>query len=157
VLHSRHSQTAEADDPGAEERRGVEIVEIFRKRCNEIVASQCEFRVATVNRIAGEGRFVAEILAAQAAITAGAIGAADPRNAHASAHRKLRCGSAGDLSDDLVTRNQRPASYWQFPFDNVQIGPADATGPDPDQDVPRYRFGLRRLYNFQRAQRDAAG
>jgi hypothetical protein len=43
-LHSRDAQAAEADDAGAQQRRGVEVVQRVRERIDEVGAGQRVFR-----------------------------------------------------------------------------------------------------------------
>src|ERR1019366_7769017 len=150
-LDSRHPKTAETDDAGAEERRCVKIVESCRKRDHEIAAGECVFGVAAVDCVAGEGGRVAQVLATLEAIPAGSVRAADPGDAHASAGRKRRRGSVCDLTGDLVTGYQWLAPGRQFAFDNMQIGPANTTSPDPYQNVTGPEFRLGCLHDFQRA------
>ena len=69
-FHARHPQAAEADDPGAEQRSRLKIVQGAGKRKHEIAASQRVFRIAAVYRVPGEGGRVAQILMAAPAIAA---------------------------------------------------------------------------------------
>jgi hypothetical protein len=93
---------------------------------------------------------------ALAAIPAGSIRAADPGDAHAGANGKRRRGPACNLTDDLVAGYQWPLPGRQFAFDYMQIGPADTTGADLDQNVTRRNLGFGDLNDFQRALRDAS-
>jgi hypothetical protein len=129
----------------------VKIVQSCRKWHHEIAARAGEFGVTAVDGVAGEGGRVAEILVALTAIPAGSIRAADPGHAHASAEWKRRRGSAGNLTGDLVTGYQWLALGRQFALDNMQVGAANTTGPDPDQNVPGWRFRFGHFSDFQRA------
>src|SRR5579872_185780 len=62
LLHSSHTQAAKSDDASTKQRRGVQIVKSLMQRKNKIGASECVFRVATCDGVAGERRRVAEIL-----------------------------------------------------------------------------------------------
>jgi hypothetical protein len=57
--------------------------------------------------------------------------------------------SVYDLPDDLVTGYQWLSARRQLAFDNMQIGPANATSPHPDQNVPGSQFRHGRLSDFQ--------
>jgi hypothetical protein len=148
-LDSRHPKTAETDDACAEEWRRVKIIESCRQWNNEIATRASEIGVAAVNGVAGESGRVTEILVTLEAIPAGSVRAADPGHAHASAEWKCRRGSACNLTDNLVTGYQWLAPGGQFALDNMQIGPANTTSPDPDQNVTARQFRLGCLNDFQ--------
>jgi hypothetical protein len=126
----------------------MKIIERRRKGNNEIAARGCEFGVASVDAIAGEGGRVTEILITLEAIPAGSIGTADPGHTHAGAKWKFRRGSAGNLTDDLVAGYQWLTPGSEFALDNMQIGPADTTGTDFDQNVAGRQFRLWDLTDF---------
>ncbi len=102
-LSSRDSQAAEADDAGAEQRCGVDVVERVGKGVGEVGANEGVLGVASVGGVAGEGGVVAEVLFAAKAERAGAVGAADPGDADAGSF----VGAVGDFADDLVTEDER--------------------------------------------------
>jgi hypothetical protein len=54
-----------------------------------------------------------------------------------------------DFTDDLVTGYQWLPPRRQFPFDDMQVGPADATSPDPYQNVTGSGFRLGYLSDLQ--------
>jgi hypothetical protein len=156
-LNSSYPKAAEADNAGTEERGRVKIIESCRQRNHEITTGQCEFGVAAVNGVAGEGGRVAEVLTIPDAVPAGSVRAADPGDAHASAEWKSWRVSVCDFPDDLVTRYQWLPPRRQFTFDNMQISPANATSPDPYQNVTGSGFRLECLSDFEWAKRDASG
>ena len=127
----------------------MKIIESCRQRNHEIAAGQCEFGVAAVDGVAGEGGRVAEVLATPEAVPAGSVRAADPGDAHAGAEWKCRRVSICDFPDDLVTGYQWLLPRRQFTFDNMQVGPASATSPDPYQNVTGSEFRLGCLSDLQ--------
>jgi len=129
---------AVADQPRAEQRRGIEI-RIALGQCETVArVRDGKFRVAAVDLVAREARFRAEILATASAVAAMSARAPEPWHADASADGVL--GDAGaaldDCADDLVTRNYRHLRVGQLAFDEVKIGAADAAGADSDQHLP---------------------
>src|SRR5580692_632732 len=101
-FHAGHSQAAKADDAGAQERRGVQVVEFWRKRIDKIAARHSILRIAAIDGVSGENRRIAEILQATAAVGAISIDSADPRNTYAGSCRQLGGGSIHDVTYDLV-------------------------------------------------------
>ena len=85
ALDARDAQAAEADDSGAEQRRGDDGVEAGGERIGEIGAHRGELGVAAVDGVAGEDGMVAEIFHVVAAEPAIAVDAADPGDADARA------------------------------------------------------------------------
>src|SRR2546428_2395182 len=85
-----------------------------------------ELRVTAVDRVAGELRVVAKILARRSTINAITIRPAEPRDSDTIANFKTASPARTfDASDDLVTENQRQLRIGQFAVDNVKIGAAD--------------------------------
>src|SRR4051812_42446063 len=78
-LDSRDTQAAKAYDSGAEQRRGMQVVELPGQRGDEIGAGPCVLGIAAVDRITGGRRLVAEVLHSAAAVRTGSGRAADPR------------------------------------------------------------------------------
>ena len=150
-LHFRDPKAAKADDARAQQRRGPQIIQLSGQREDKVRAGGCVFRITTVHRIASERGRVAEVLFAALTIPAGAVGAADPRHAHARAQRQLGCRAGDDVAHNLVSGYERDAPLRQFAFGDMQVGPANATGADFQQDVSRGRLRLRHVFNLQRA------
>jgi hypothetical protein len=111
-FHPRDPKATETDDAGAQEWRRLKIIESCGEREDEIRAREGEFRIAAIDGVAREGGGVAKVLVTSAAIRAGPIGAAKPRDTNSNADRKLGHRSACDLTHDLVTRNQR-LTLWR--------------------------------------------
>src|SRR5712692_8964900 len=84
LLDAGDAEAAEADDSGAQQRGGVEVVQSRWNWKNKIGAGQGVFGVAPVDGVTGKAWGVAEVLLAAPAVGAGAIGASDPGNADAS-------------------------------------------------------------------------
>jgi hypothetical protein len=128
------AEAAEADDTSAEKWSGVERVEGGGYREHKIGASEGVFRVASVDGVAGEGRGVAEIFFATAAIGAGTVGAAQPGNADAGAGRCLvgqerpTHTSLADFAYDLMAGDDSFAVGSEFAFCDVEVGAADSAG-----------------------------
>jgi hypothetical protein len=80
----RHPQTAEADDPGAQQRCGMQVVQSFRQRKDKIIPGHGIFRIAAIDHVAGEFQCIAEVLTAVPAIPAVAVRSCDPGNTDTS-------------------------------------------------------------------------
>ena len=74
------AQRAVADQPGAEERRRLQVVVGVGKREAVALVGDDPLRVAAVEVVAGEAGRLAEVLAAGEAVAAGAVRPAEPRN-----------------------------------------------------------------------------
>src|SRR6187401_164362 len=79
------AQTAVANEPCTEQRRGFDIRESARDRETKPRIGHDIFGIAAVEGVAGELRLVAEVLAPRNAEFAGAAGPAKPRHAGAVA------------------------------------------------------------------------
>src|SRR5207342_3342072 len=84
-----------------------------------------------------------EVLPAVPAVLAGAVGPGQPGGANPvtggepGRSRAARPGRPGrhHLADDLVARGDTGCTRRQVTFGQVQVGAADAAGPDPDQQL----------------------
>ena len=115
----------------------MQVIESRRKREHEIGAGKGVLCITTVNGVAGESRRIAKVLASKPAILTGSVGTAYPGDANTRASRQLGRSSVNDLADDLMTGNVLFADRRQFAFDNVQVGPANTTGTNTQQNVAR--------------------
>src|ERR1043165_2229448 len=125
------------------------------------------FRVAAIDRIAGEARVIAEIFALRSAIRAIAIRPAEPGNAYAVANHE--CGSGlgtatfgtlrslphfrSDLfqpAHNLMAENQRQLRVRQFAVDHVKIGAANSACADPYEQLSPARLWLWNIAQLQR-------
>jgi hypothetical protein len=154
VFHARHAQAAKPDNAGAQKRGGVQIVQSFRKSKHEVLASNCIFGIAAIDRVSGERRRVAEILTAMLAIPTRPVSAADPGDAYASANRKLRIRSVHNFAHDLMTRNDSFTQRRQFAFDNMQIGAANTAGANAQEKMAWLGFRSLHLRNPKRMLRN---
>ena len=128
-LHARDAQRAKADDARTQKRCRVEIVEPVVERVHEVAARDHGRRVAAVDVVARERRCVAEILATLATEPAGAVRAAEPRDADARTDRDVALARRLDhRADDLMARHDLRVPRREFAFDDVQIGAAHAAG-----------------------------
>ena len=69
------------------------------------------------------------------AIPAGPIHSSDPGRADPRSERQLWSIACGNLSHDLVARDQRVAMLRKFPFHDVEVGAAYATGAHTQKDM----------------------
>src|SRR5215468_6229547 len=105
----RHAQRAVADEPGAHQRRRLDIA-VARIDCKAIAfVGDGQFRITAVDLIAGEAGAVAEILAPAAAILANPAGPTEPWHADPVADRETvdRFSLLDDGADDFVSGHQR--------------------------------------------------
>ena len=128
-------QSAVADQPRTEERRKLLVGGPIRKRQAVARVGDGLLGVASVERVAGEARPVAQILAPGPAVAARAAGPTQPRNADPRAHRKIV--TFDDGADDLVAEDEGQLRVGQLAVANVEIGPADAAGTDADPHLAR--------------------
>ena len=159
ALDSGKAQTPKADDPGAQQRRGLFIGKRFGNRINERLGCDRVFGVAAVDRVAGERRMIAEIFPAGAAEFAGEVRAVKPRHADARAPRETMRALAQffDDADDLVAGNHRRFARRQFAFHHVEIGAADAAAAHAQKDFALAGLRDGRVREFERIGRDRRG
>src|SRR4029077_12953292 len=81
---------------------------------------------------------VTKIFRSGAAEFADAVGVMQPGNPDARANGKPACSHSQFFNDadDLVSRDYRRFLRDEFPFNDVQVGPADAAVRDADQYFP---------------------
>ena len=141
-----------ADQPGAQERRRVQIVVAFRQRQHIRGVDDSVFGVAAVLLIAGEAGIGAEILAPAAAVIAVPAGVREPGDTDARAEcRGLDLRAARDhRSHDLVAGYDRNLRVGQVTVDEMEVRAADPAGMNPDQHLGRARLGTRQRAQDQR-------
>ena len=146
-----HAQGAQADQAGAQQRGGLGVVVAVGQGEAVGGVGDGELGVAAVQRVAGEARRVAQVLAAGAAVGAGAAGVAEPGDADAPADgERGGAGAAGQhLAHDLVAGDQGQLGMRQLAVDDVQVGAADRAGLDPHQDLARAGDGVGELGRAQ--------
>jgi hypothetical protein len=62
-----------------------------------------------------------------------------------------------DPTDDLVTRDDRGAPYFEIAFDDVEIGSTDTTGPYFDENLVGGWLGNGDIAETQRMRLDRSG
>ncbi len=122
-----------------------------------------ELGVTAIDRVTGKARVIAKILSAGPAIRAITIGPAKPRDSHAISDSE--CGSAAtvgtlrslphffadffNLSDDLVTGNQRQFWIGQFAIDHMKVSAANRAGANADEQLSPARLRLWHITQLQ--------
>jgi len=81
LLNPSHSQAAEADDAGAQQRSDMSVIQARGKRKSEVSARQNIFGIAAIHGVSGKDRLIAEIFHAVMAVPAVTIDATHPGNA----------------------------------------------------------------------------
>lgn len=130
----------------------MEIVKAFRNRIDERIGGDYVFGVSSVHGIAGKIRSVAEILAARHAVFAGPISTIQPGDAYSIAFFEMagiRSGFFHD-ADDLMAWDHGRFALRQFPFDNMQVRPADAARTNFDQQLVANRLRRGHFHPLQR-------
>jgi hypothetical protein len=142
---SGHPIRSVTDQTGTEQRSGVSIVVFRRQGKAERCVRDGVFGVAAVNLISSVFRARAEILALTAAEFTHAARPSEPRDADAITVRMIRDVGANrfDTTNDLVSWHDWYRGLGQIALDDVEIGAADPTREDFDEDL--FRSGLRRL------------
>src|SRR5215470_11151846 len=85
LFDSSNPNRAKADDACAEQRCGMQIVEVAGNGEAEIRARQSILRIAPIDGVTSKGWEVAEVFHIVTAVGAGAVGAAEPGDADAGA------------------------------------------------------------------------
>src|SRR4051812_4918530 len=128
--------------------------------------SDAELGVTAVNRVTGKARVIAKILSAGPAIRAITIGPAKPRDSHAISDRECGSGLSAatvgtlrslprffadffNVSDNLMTENQRQRWIGQFAIDHMKISAANCAGPDSHEQLSAARLRLRHIAQLQ--------
>src|SRR5262245_18852617 len=121
------------DQSRTKQRRDGDVIVMVRQMKTESCIGCSEFRIATVNGVAGKARSIAQIFPVRSTISALAIGPAKPRNTNTIANFEFRICFFSDLfdvADDLVAWYQRQFGIRQLAIDHVKIGPAHRTSRD---------------------------
>jgi hypothetical protein len=145
-------QRAVADQPGAKERRGLQVRKPLRDRKAEALVGDRRLRIAAVDVVAGELRVHAEVLAIGAAKAARLVDPAEPRDADALPDLEpLRpLTESLDRSHDLMTGDERQLGLGQVPIDDVQIGAANPARMHAKEDLPGPGLRLGNLLGSKR-------
>jgi hypothetical protein len=97
----------------------MHVIQPGRQRKGEVRAHEGILGIASIYRIAGEGRVIAEILHSMTAVPALAIHAAHPGNTDSRSQRQLRCLAVNHLSDDLMAWDELRSNRRQVSFHDV--------------------------------------
>src|SRR4029077_10028422 len=106
ALHPRYPQTAKTNNAGAQQRRGVQIIQGFGHSKKKVISSDGIFRITAIHGISSKSRGITEVFEGVAAIPAVTINSADPRDSDPSPEWQIRCIAASNFAHDLVTRNE---------------------------------------------------
>jgi hypothetical protein len=135
TLHVGHPQAAESDNAGAQQGRGMQIVESSRQRVDKVVASESVLRITTGNCVTSKYWRIAKILETFLAIRARPISSAQPRDTHARTKRELIRSAIDYLAHDLMSGYESDLLWRQLAFNDVQVGAADSASTDAKQYV----------------------
>jgi hypothetical protein len=149
-FHPSHSQTAKANNAGAQQRRGVQIIQFEREGIDKIAARGRVFCITAIDGISGEDWRVAKILESAAAIGTIAIDTAHPGNTDARSERQLSGRSVHNITHDLVAWNELPLARRQLAFSDVQVGAADSAGSNPKKKLTGCKLRLGSLFDTKR-------
>jgi hypothetical protein len=133
-----HPQRAVADQPGAQQRRGLRVGVAGWDLEAEALVGERVLGHAAVDVAAGEARQRAEVLAAGAAVGALAAGPPQPGDADAAA-------IGLDGGDDLVAEDPRRRGDPDLAVEQVQVGAAHPTGLHLQQQLAGRGHGDRAL------------
>ena len=141
-----------ADQPGAEQRRRLQVRVAVGDREAEALVGDRDLGVAAVDVVAGELRVVAEVLAAAAAVAALAVGPAEPRHPDPLARGELLrpLPRLAHHADDLVAHHQRQLRLGEVAVEDVEVGAADAAGADLELDLAGTGGGVGQLSQPER-------
>src|SRR5207248_8189452 len=140
-------QGAVADQPGAEQRRRLDIAECGRDRKAVALVGDGQLGIAPIDLIAGEAGLIAEVLISAPAVFTSPASPAEPGHPDPVADLEaVDPGSGlGHRADDLVTGHQRQLRPRQLAVENVQIGATHGAGVDLDLHLSRAGRGPRQL------------
>jgi hypothetical protein len=96
-----------------------------------------ELGITAIDGVTGKAGVIAKILSAGSAIRAIAVGPAKPRDSHTISDCEVRIFFAAffDLSDNLVTENQREFRIGQFAIGHVKVSAANRAGADAHEQL----------------------
>jgi hypothetical protein len=157
VLNSRHSETAKTDDAGAQKRCSMQVIQRVGKGKHKASLGHSIIGISAVHGVTGESGRIAEVFSAVLAIPARPVNPANPGNSNPRPQGGSRRRAFYDLTYDLMARNQLFPAGWKLAFGNVQVGPADATGSYPQEDLPRLGERSGNLANPKRVSENILG
>ena len=133
-----------ADQAGAEQGSGLNVGDLRRQGEAVALVRHGVLGVAPVEGVAREPGPVAEILPAGPAVPALTIGPAKPGYPHPIARTETSGPGPGPLDrrHDLVAKYKGELGIGELAVGHVQVGPADAAGPDPEQYLAGTGLGI---------------
>ncbi len=148
-------QGAVPDQPGAQQRRRLDIGERVREGEAEARVRDGEFRVPARQLIPGEARVRAEVLPAGRARAADAARPSEPRHADPVADRQAFGALAErvDHADDLMPEDEGEDRFGEVAVDDMEVGAADPADMDAEPHLVRARLGVGQLGGAQRRSR----
>lgn len=155
---ARDVQGAIADHTTTEERRSREVLEGVRETEREVCINREVLGEATIAMPASEcGRF-AEILQPGGAEFTGPAGGAQPGDAGTVAGSPATDATAKSYhtAHGLVTGNERQPSRTNIALRELQVGAADATGADLEQEFTGTRLRRGEVLDAERRRRHRA-
>ena len=152
---TRFDERAVPDQSGAEQGSGLGIGIVLGNWKTKSFIRDGKFSVAAVQRIAGEPRAIAKILAPAAAKLASAASPAQPRNPHAVAGFESSNIFAffDNDTNNFVSGHERKFWIGKFAVHDVQIRAADGAGGHFHQNLCRLGFWCRYVNGPQRLPR----
>ena len=120
----------------------MQIVQGRGQRINKISAGDSVLRIAAIDRVAGEGGRITQVLQPVLAIPTGPINTPHPGDTDTRANWELRCVSSYYIAHNLMARDDVLMTHRELPFHDVQVGPTHAARPDLEQNLAGSGFGL---------------
>ncbi len=152
ALRPGDPQRPQADDPGAQQRRGLERVHIGPDMVGKVRLRDHRGCEAAIHIPASEACAFAQVLlpaSAEAALPAGRV---QPRHADRIPNREPLDALAEplDRADDLVAGDDRQLVRGKIAFDDMQVRVADRARANPDEQLARPRLRVRQVTQAQR-------
>ena len=145
---ARHLERAVSDQTRTQQGRRFRIPHIAWNRETIVRIGNRVLGVSPIDLIAGEARFIAEILVAVAAIEACAARMPKPRNPDPFTNGKTGHALSGlrHPADNFVPRNNRQFRFREIAVDHMQVRTAHAAGAYLDQNLTGAGTRLRQLF-----------
>ena len=128
----------------------MQIVEFGRKFEHKVVACGRILGVTAVDGVSGEDGGIAEIFEAAVAVRANSIHTANPGDSNARAQWQLTRSALDNITNNLMSGNERFLSRRQLSLLDVQVGTADSASANPQQNAARRELGFGMLLDLKR-------
>src|ERR1700723_1256128 len=135
LVHIGNAQASKSNNAGTQQRGDVDVIEAGRQGHGEVRAHRGVLSIAAVYGVAGEGRLVAQVFQAVAAIPATVVHPTHPGNSAAGFQGQFRGGAVNDFPNDLVAGDQVGLQRRKIAFYDVQVGATDAAGRYAEEHV----------------------